>query len=54
MKKDKLLLIGSEGFLGKNIKKIFFEEDYKNNYDFIEISGKSQLDITNKMRLINL
>ena len=48
MKKDKLLLIGSEGFLGKNIKKIFFEEDYKNIYDFIEISGKSELDITNE------
>lgn len=47
MKKEKLLLIGSEGFLGKNIKKVFFEEKYKNIYDLIEISGKSQVDITN-------
>jgi GDP-L-fucose synthase len=45
-KKQKLLLIGSSGFLGKNIKKIFHNEGYNEFYEIFEIDGKSTLDIT--------
>ena len=40
---EKILLIGSGGFLGKHVKKLLI----KDKYNFIEISGKDDVDITN-------
>jgi GDP-L-fucose synthase len=45
---NKILLIGSSGFLGSNVK----EELKKSDLDFVEISGKSHVDITNLEQFI--
>lgn len=49
-KNQNLLLIGSGGFFGKNIKNIFYKEGYSNFFNFYEISGKSDLDITDQKK----
>ena len=48
---SRVLLIGSEGFLGQNIKKIFNEDHYSKEYELFEISGKKHLDITDEIKL---
>lgn len=47
-KKNNLLLIGSHGFLGKNLVNLFNKKGYDKNFNLFEISGKSDLDITEK------
>ena len=39
---EKILLIGSGGFLGQHVKKLLIKE----KYNFIEILGKDDVDIT--------
>lgn len=48
MENERILIIGSEGFLGKNVVKILSSMNYKN---FFEIKGKKDLDITNYLGL---
>lgn len=45
----KVLLIGSNGFLGSHVKSIL----KNNNYIFYEIKGKSHVDITNLKEFLN-
>ena len=47
-KKNNLLLIGSHGFLGKNLVNSFNKQGYGKNFNLFEISGKLDLDITEK------
>jgi len=42
----KILLLGSSGFLGTNLRD-YFEVNYSSEYKLINIEGKSQLDIKN-------
>ena len=44
----KVLLVGSEGFLGGWVKKLLLED---NEHELIEIRGKNDLDITNIKKL---
>ena len=43
IKKMKVLVVGSNGFLGKHVKILL---DKKNKYNVLEITGKEQVDIT--------
>ena len=52
-KKNNLLLIGSNGFLGKNLVNSFYKKGYEKNFNLFEISGKSDLDITDKNKFKN-
>ena len=43
------MLIGSHGFLGENLYHFFkAKKGYEKNFNLFEISGKSDLDITEK------
>tara|TARA_B100001113_G_C21038670_1_gene591323 strand:+ start:231 stop:1154 length:924 start_codon:yes stop_codon:yes gene_type:complete len=44
---EQILVIGSEGFLGKHVKRILEEQEK----DYIEITGKKHIDITNNKEL---
>ena len=44
----KVLLVGSEGFLGGWVKKLLLED---NEHELVEIRGKNDLDITNIEKL---
>ena len=46
----KVLVIGSNGFLGKHVKAIL---DKENKYNVLEIKGKNHVDITNHIELDN-
>ena len=46
----KVLVIGSNGFLGKHVKAIL---DKENKYNVLEIKGKNHVDITNHIALDN-
>ena len=45
---DKVLLIGSSGFLGSAVNKTLIKHDL---YETVEITGKEHVDITNKNEL---
>ena len=42
-KQKKLLILGSNGFLGKNVLKLVKEQ---NEYNLLQLRGKEELDLT--------
>ena len=44
MEKNKLLVVGTNGFLGNSVKNIIEKE---NIFELYEITGKDQLDLRN-------